>query len=556
MSDDNSPESNLRARILHLEQENQLFSDFAELSSDWFWEQNEEFRFVRFYGMSTEKLRRNQDLFIGKLRWEMPIEGITPQQLQEHIDTYQQHRSFRDFEYEVMGDNGQVQHYSISGTPFFDSNGEFRGYRGTGRNITDLHAAQKAVADSQQQLLQILQGNPIPTFVIDKSHCITHWNHACVSLTGIPEHQAIGSNKSWRGFYPSSRPTMADLVVESAPAEKVRQHYGNKFALSTLISGAYEAEDFFPSMGDDGYWLHFNASPLISSDGEIIGAIETLQNVTDRVRAELTEKERLRELQQAHLDLHATIEQLAEAKKLASLGRLIAGVAHELNTPLGNILLGLSSAQSSLSHLEDAFNGSTLSKTQLTEFLSESHSSIELINHNLTRSINLIHRFKELASDPEHNPAGSFRPYEVIQALLKISEKECMRKSITLTNDVPPGLTIYNYQSAFEQVIFSLIENSLTHGIKEGPGHILISVSEQENQLVFHFSDDGIGMSDESKKHAFDPFYTSHMGHGTAGLGLYRVYNLVTSVMGGSIHIKNHQSGVCVLITLPHQPLD
>lgn len=94
--------------------------DFAELSSDWFWEQDAEFRFTRFYGLSTEKLRRKQSDFIGVRRWDMPIHGIAAGQLAEHIATCERHEPFRNFEYEVPGDGGELQYYSVSGTPVLD----------------------------------------------------------------------------------------------------------------------------------------------------------------------------------------------------------------------------------------------------------------------------------------------------------------------------------------------------------------------------------------------------------------------------------------------------
>lgn len=126
--------------------------DFAELSADWFWEQDAEFRFTRFFGLSTEKLRRNQSDFLGKRRWDMHISGITPEQLAQHIAAYERHVPFRDFEYEVPGDGGAVQVYSISGTPVFNARAEFVGYHGVGRNITELRMAERAQRQHWQEL--------------------------------------------------------------------------------------------------------------------------------------------------------------------------------------------------------------------------------------------------------------------------------------------------------------------------------------------------------------------------------------------------------------------
>ena len=123
MSNEKLSRDALEEKIRVLEYENKLLSDFAELSSEWFWEQDHQFRFIRFFGLLTESLQRDQNLFLGKVRWEMPIQGISQAELQAHIDCCHQHQPFRDFEYSVPGDNNRVQRYSISGTPFFRPTG-------------------------------------------------------------------------------------------------------------------------------------------------------------------------------------------------------------------------------------------------------------------------------------------------------------------------------------------------------------------------------------------------------------------------------------------------
>lgn len=267
--------------VTHISSEIQALRDFAELSSDWFWEQDAEFRFIRFYGLSTEKLRRKQSDFFGKRRWDMPISGITEEQLAEHIAAYERHEPFRDFDYEVPGEGGVTVYYSVSGAPVFDDQGVFVGYHGVGRNMTELRLAELAIKESERQLSQIVDGSSIATFVIDADHRITHWNRACAILTGINAWQMLGAVDVWRAFYSSSRPCLADMVVDETSEESIARQYP-EFIRSTLITGAIEAEDFFPHMGKDGRWLYFTAAPLRDSEGKITGAIETLQDITDQ----------------------------------------------------------------------------------------------------------------------------------------------------------------------------------------------------------------------------------------------------------------------------------
>ncbi|MDD3483708.1 sensor domain-containing diguanylate cyclase [Azovibrio restrictus] len=150
-----------------------------------------------------------------------------------------------------------------------------------------------------QGLTQIIEGNPVATLVIDAGHRVTHWNRACAILTGVEAAEMLGTQEQWRPFYPKPRPIMADLIVDGAMESAVDQFYGGKFRRSGVIDGAFEAEDHFPHLGADGRWLFFTAAALKDETGRTIGAIETLQDITARHRAEAALKEseeRYREL--------------------------------------------------------------------------------------------------------------------------------------------------------------------------------------------------------------------------------------------------------------------
>jgi PAS domain S-box-containing protein len=147
-------------------------------------------------------------------------------------------------------------------------------------------AAESALRESEKRLSQIVDGSPIPTFVIDENHVIIHCNKAFERLTGISARDFIGSRKQWMAFYPQERRVLADFIVDQASAAEIERHYGGKYRPSAVIEGAYEAEDFFPRLGSQGKWVYFTAAPLKDPEGRVVGAIETLQDVTDRKRAE------------------------------------------------------------------------------------------------------------------------------------------------------------------------------------------------------------------------------------------------------------------------------
>jgi diguanylate cyclase (GGDEF)-like protein/PAS domain S-box-containing protein len=301
--------------------------NFSELSADWFWTQDAELRFTGFSGLSTEKLQRKQSDFFGKRRWDMPIFGVSAAQLAEHIATCERHEPFRNFEYQIPSADGVPQFYFISGTPVFNKQGVFTGYHGNGTNITDLRLAELAIKESERQLAQIVDGSSIPTFVIDAAHRVTHWNQACANLTGFSAQQMLGSSEVWRAFYSLPRPTMADLVMSGASDEVIADHY-QSFTRSTLIEGAVEAENFHPYMREGGRWLYFTAAPMRDAEGKLSGALETVQDITERRRDQQLLEERSEALQQAYSGMEKRVaERTSElSQQLHFLQQLIEAI--------------------------------------------------------------------------------------------------------------------------------------------------------------------------------------------------------------------------------------
>lgn len=153
------------------------------------------------------------------------------------------------------------------------------------RNITKRKESEQRLKESEQHLESIIQGSPIPMFVIAKDHRITHWNKALEELSQVRADEMIGNNTSWQAFYPLARPSMSDLLVDEN-FETIPEWYQGKCNKSKLIRDAFEAIDFFPKLGRQGKWLHFTAAAIRNSRGEMFGAVETLEDITDRKLAE------------------------------------------------------------------------------------------------------------------------------------------------------------------------------------------------------------------------------------------------------------------------------
>jgi len=152
------------------------------------------------------------------------------------------------------------------------------------RSDVERKQAEERLRESEERLFQVVQGNSVPAFVIDSNHIITHWNKACENLTGVSANEVIGTQKQWLAFYSAERPVMADLIADNMPEEEVVRYFGGKYRKSLLIEGAYEAEGFLPNLGEKGKWLFCTTAPLKDAKGEVIGAIETLQDITERKR--------------------------------------------------------------------------------------------------------------------------------------------------------------------------------------------------------------------------------------------------------------------------------
>ncbi len=167
---------------------------------------------------------------------------------------------------------------------------------------------EKALIETDQRLYSIIEGSPIPAFMIGNDHKIVYWNKALEELSRIKAREVIGTRQQWRAFYSKKRPCMADLLVKSK-IEDVPKWYRDKYIKSNLLDEAYEATDFFPELGEKGKWLHFTAALIRNAAGELVGAVETLEDITGRKKAEAA-------LMKAHEGLeHSVVLRTAELAK-------------------------------------------------------------------------------------------------------------------------------------------------------------------------------------------------------------------------------------------------
>ncbi len=201
--------------------------------------------------------------------------------------------------------DGSETWVSTTKLPLLDNNGNIIGTFGVSRDITDRKKAerdlQKALSDlqnSQDKLNKIINGSSIPQFFIDRDHRIVHWNNALTKLSGRQAEEMIGTRNHWQVFYENERPCLADIIVD-AKLEDLPRLYSDKYQKSELIEGAFQATDFFPRLGDTGRWVFLTATAILDSNHNLIGALETIEDITARKQAEEQREKVIRDLQEA-----------------------------------------------------------------------------------------------------------------------------------------------------------------------------------------------------------------------------------------------------------------
>lgn len=188
----------------------------------------------------------------------------------------------------LIAKNGNSVLAKISFSSVKDPDGNINYYIAMADDITEIRKAQIELKENEEMLEKIIEGSPVPIFVIDSEHKINHWNNAMEALTGFRKKEMLGTGYQWLAFYPDKRPVLADLIIDGADEEKIFEIYGEKIKKSPLIASAYEGVDFFSTEKVKNKWLEFTAAPIKDSQGKVISALETIIDVTNRVRNEKT----------------------------------------------------------------------------------------------------------------------------------------------------------------------------------------------------------------------------------------------------------------------------
>jgi hemerythrin-like metal-binding protein/PAS domain S-box-containing protein len=435
-------------------------------------------------------------------------------------------------------------------------------------------------------LAQIIDGDPVPTFVIDANHRVTHWNRACAAISGQASNDVVGTDLQWRPFYSSQRPTLADLIVNGSMDDQLETYYHGLFQRSKTIEGAFEAEKFFPNLGQSGRWLFFTAAPLRDGLGNLVGAIETLQDVTDRHRAEddlrqyqnqledlvatrtselasanaVLEEDR-RELELLLSKVEEAQQQLLQSEKMAAIGQLAAGVAHEINNPVGFVNSNLGSLKTYVNQLltvisayessDPAQIAAARDKADL-EFLREDLPSLLAESQDgLSRVTKIVQDLKDFSRVDQADRQPSDLNAALVSTLNVVAnEIKYKAEVVRELGDIP---LVDCVPAQINQVFMNLLVNA-AQAIPE-KGKIFVRSGLENNHVWFEIEDTGKGMSAEIQQRIFEPFFTTKpVGQGT-GLGLSISYDIIVKKHSGRMDVRSViDKGTCFRLWLPLQP--
>ncbi|HSC79198.1 MAG TPA: HAMP domain-containing sensor histidine kinase, partial [Chitinolyticbacter sp.] len=304
-------------------------------------------------------------------------------------------------------------------------------------------------------------------------------------------------------------------------------------------------------------------APMLRQQDEFAELSQSVARITQRLTSELEERKLAEEairrakqnVDEAYTQLQATQTSLVQAEKMASLGGLVAGVAHEINTPVGVIVTSASVLDEETQHLQAQLDAGAVKKSVLLAYCEHATDSARLILGNAERAAELIQSFKRVAVD---QTSEAHRDYELRQYLHEIVTSltpSLKRRPIHITVDCQAAVMMDGYPGALSQVLTNLLTNVLAHAFHgDEEGDVLIVAQCDGDVVTLTLSDNGRGIAPEHLPKVFDPFFTTRRGQGGSGLGLHLVYNLVTQTLGGNIVVRSEPgAGTTFFISLPRQ---
>ncbi|MBV8380766.1 MAG: PAS domain-containing protein [Paucibacter sp.] len=536
-----------------LERSQARVTSVAALGSDWIWEQDAELRFTYIGGVQSLPEHLNFRGVMGRRRWGM--QGANGPEWDAHRAAVERHEPFRDFEYSFVSNAGRRQ-VTVSGVPLFDSEGRFIGYRGIGRDVTVERQHAIALRESRAELmgannrLQAILDAAVEVAIIatDLDGRVTLFNAGAQRMLRYGAAEMIGRS-----------PTILHLHGElEQRAAELKQLLGHSVRGFEVLSALPERDGMetrvWTLMRRDGYPLaaSLTVSRVQSHEGEPIGWLAVARDITAQMQAEAQLRDlntlletrvslRTAELSVARDHLLQTQEGLQRAERMAALGSLVAGVAHELNTPLGNALTTASALAARVRSFRALVAEGPLRRSALEAHLEDVATAAMLIERALQSAGDLVENFKQVSADQASMRRRRFDLATIVNDVLMVLRARLRNAPLRIECDIALTRELDSYPGPIEQIVSNLVLNAALHAFPdERAGRVLLRARELDaERFELVIEDDGAGMDAEVSARAFDPFFTTKLGEGGTGLGLGIVRALCTSPLGGSVDLDS-----------------
>lgn len=409
--------------------------------------------------------------------------------------------------------------------------------------------SNRFLRDREARIRAIVETAADGIITIDENGIVESFNPAAEKMFSYSAEEVIGSNISILMPPPDWKTHVGDQTrywktVDGKIDDGIREVIGQKKNGTTFSMDLAVSEVL---LGDK---LLFTA--IVHDITERKRTEQILSNYNRTLEDEVTQ--RTQELSNAIEDLKTTQSQLVEAEKMASLGGLVAGVAHEINTPIGIGLTLASLLKDDTVKLLDLSKNNNMKRSDLNKYLDKADQGSTMLLSNLNLAAELIQSFKQVAVDQTNEEKRTFILKSYIEEILLSLQPKIKRTHHSIVINGDKKLSLNSFPGVFSQIITNLIMNTLIHAYEpDDHGCINIDLKKQDNNLIFEYRDDGKGISVENLSKIFDPFFTTNRGKGGSGLGLHIIYNLVTQKLNGTIRCES-KVGVSTsfIVTIPN----
>jgi len=424
------------------------------------------------------------------------------------------------------------------------------------REISERKRSAEALRVSEEKYRTILESMQEGYFEVDLTGKLKFFNESAAKILGYSMQEM--ANLDYRDY------------TNKKTAEKMFQAFNRLYSSGKSVN----VMDYGVVRKDGGTRILSMSTSLIrNQQGEPDGFRGVARDDTARKRAEEKirqmndELERRVEKRTAQLNetnlvlkqslstVKKTQDRLVQTEKMASLGSLVAGVAHEINTPVGIGVTASSLLEEKTRQINSLHASGEMKRSDLEKYLKTANDASASILLNLNQAADLIRSFKQVAVDQSNEERRSFRVKEYINNVLLSLRPKLKKTEHHVQVECPENLKINSYPGAFSQIVTNLVMNSLLHGFSGiDRGEIQIKFSKTDADYLLTYSDNGVGMDANTYRNIFDPFFTTKRATGGTGLGMHIVFNLVTQTLNGKINCKSEPGkGTFYAIKIPSE---